>query len=136
MRITIDGKSFKVPDWAEGRPIYFFAANEPFALICSDQPNVVWVKTKRCNLCGQCCIVDEGWFYGWKNGVNIGFPEGTKVCKHLHREVWNFDEYENQVVYVCKATLVPMGCCKGPSCTFPDFKKDFPECSLEFKAVR
>jgi len=122
-----------LPKWAENRPIYIMAGSELLAFYCKGE---LWIKTKRCNLCGECCIVTKDWRLGWKTGDKVGWSKKILVCRFLERELWNFDRYKNQVVYVCKAgARVPYGCCVGPTCEFPDFKRDYPHCSLEFKKV-
>lgn len=125
--------SVPVQDWSVSRPIYIMAGSELMAFVCKDE---LWVKTKRCSLCGECCIVDETWLLGYKTGDKVGWKKDILVCRFLEREKWNFGEYKNQTVYVCKAgPRVPFGCCIGPTCEFPDFKKDLPHCTLEFKKV-
>lgn len=58
MKLEID-----IPEWAEERNIHIFAGIEHVA---KRESGVWYIKDKRCNLCGRCCMdVPEDWPHGY-----------------------------------------------------------------------
>lgn len=121
----------EIPEWAKDRVIYVMAGSENVAVLCDGK---LWIKTARCSICGECCIVEKDWELGWKYGDEIGWEPHILVCKFLKKEVWNFEPFNGQTVYICTNPLSPYGCNTGPSpaCGQEDFKKGLPKCTLEY----
>lgn len=134
MRIELE-----IPKWAEGRNIRIFAGVEALANYCASK-KTLYIKTKRCNLCGKCCIVDEtflNWNLPTKYGDAVGWDEDLEICKYLEKEVWNFDEYKNQTVYICTApsTVKPWACLIGFICGDESWREYKPYCVIEYEKV-
>jgi hypothetical protein len=124
--------TIEIPDRVKHRVIYIMAGTENIGVICE---NTYYKKTALCSMCGKCCVVDKQWELGWKYGDFVDWEPHILVCKHLEREIWNFEPFNGQVVYVCHAGVkAPYGCSVGPSpaCGKKNFKKNFPECTLEY----
>lgn len=49
MKLEID-----LPDWCDERHLYFFAGQECFAYRLYPE-NILYLKTERCSVCGNCC---------------------------------------------------------------------------------
>ncbi len=129
----------ELPDWTKGRKLRIFAGIEALANYCPKE-KAWFVKTVRCTICGKCCIVDDS-FFNWnlptKYGDAVGWDPEIEICKYLEKEVWNFDEYENQTVYVCTASAAirPWACMIGFTCGDRSWKDYKPYCPIEYEKV-
>lgn len=126
------------PKWAKekvkrGASIFFTVGHETLGVYCNGR---LWVKTKQCNLCGKCCIVDTKLRVGSKTGDEVGWGKDISVCGYLERQTWHFQPYNGKIVYVCTAgASAPFGCAVGPSpaCGNEYWKEMHPECVLEYE---
>jgi Fe-S-cluster-containing hydrogenase component 2 len=86
MKVTID-----FPEWTDERNIDIFAGIEH----AIKRENGVWyVKDRRCNLCGQCCMnVPEDWPHGYN--------KETGNCIHLEYNTTAEFEGETYKQYLC-----------------------------------
>jgi len=129
MRISVD-----IPGWARERHIYVLAGSEPVAVYLrhpiiegvQKEGWTRWVKTRRCNLCGKCCIMnpldDPGWPFGYQEMEIDGRMED--VCGALRMEL-----RDGRPVYICMAgPLAPWGCiAKNPP------HRPHPDCVIEYE---
>lgn len=128
-----DKITIRIPERAKDRIIYILSSSELFGFFYKGK---LWIKTKSCNLCGKCCIVQKTWFLGIKKGSNVGWSTNIWICKYLEKEVWSFDEYKNQTVYICKNPHPPLKCVAGPIINFNNKTISPLECCLKFEKVK
>lgn len=107
MKITID-----IPEWAENSRIAVFAGMEQLAYYNKlSDPDNVFVKETRCNMCGKCCM-----FVKKRPMLNVV----NGMCVYLHPER----------KYCTVASNRPLNCCYDPNIEF-----EYPECCITHKKV-
>ena len=75
--------NLEIPDWAGENEIYIHSWTELVALMRRD--GKWYVKTSRCNHCGECCKnLSEGFPYRDKDG-NCIYLKDNKCSIDLHR---------------------------------------------------
>jgi hypothetical protein len=99
-----------LPKWTEKRNIHIFAGIEHVA---KRESGVWYVKKKRCNLCGKCCMdVPVDWPHGYNHE--------TKNCIHLVKS--------NDTEYLCNS--------KGDrnfSCCYSEGEPEF--CNITWQKI-
>jgi len=105
-----------LPEWAEDRHIYILAGMERIATKKANE-NVLWIKTKRCNHCGKCCM-------------NISHPEKF-FMPVVDGNCANLIIYEDGKTD-CKLNVdMPLSCCLADPVISNWKDKDI--CCIEYK---
>lgn len=125
--------TFTIPERHLQNKIIIMASGVPFA-IKPDWADEIFYKTRWCNYCGKCCILNmrnDKEAYEWELGCKEMEIEGHTwlVCTYLFEEVDN----EGRIKRLCGAgPMTPQGCIVHNGVLLKNLPLPHPDCVIEY----